>query len=114
MQITVGERLKQLVRERGIEQQEAAAQLNLKSPTFNGYVGNKREPSISKLKQLACYFNVSVDYLIGYSEIRNPYLSHLSEEINDFIQNPENVDFVELAKDIKERTIVAGNKSLLK
>lgn len=106
MEITVGERLKQLVRERGLEQQEAAAQLNIKSPTFNGYVGNKREPSISKLKLLASYFNVSVDYLIGYSEIRNPYLSHLSEEINDFIQDTENKTYIELAKDIKERTVI--------
>jgi transcriptional regulator with XRE-family HTH domain len=114
MEITVGDRLKQLVRERGLEQQEAAAQLNIKAPTFNGYVGNKREPSISKLKQLASYFNVSVDYLIGYSEIRNPYLSHLSGEINNFMQEPENKTYIELAMDIKERTIFVGNKSNIK
>jgi len=114
MEITIGERLKQLVREKGLEQQEVAAQLDIKSPTFNGYVGNKREPSISKLKQLASYFNISVDYLIGYSEIRNPYLSHLSKEINGFIQDPENEAYIELAKDIKEKTTAIGSKSLLK
>jgi len=114
MEITIGERLKQLVKEKSMEQQEAAYQLNIKAPTFNGYVGNKREPSISKLKQLANYFNVSVDYLIGYSEIRNPYLGHLEEEMKGFIQDPENKTYIELAKDIKERTIVVGNKSILK
>ncbi|PYG88572.1 transcriptional regulator with XRE-family HTH domain [Ruminiclostridium sufflavum DSM 19573] len=112
MEITVGERLKQLVREKGLEQQEVAAQLNIKSPTFNGYVGNKREPSISRLKQLASYFDVSVDYLIGLNDIRNPYLSHLSEEINSFIQNPDNQTYIELAKDIKERTLGKNRKAL--
>jgi transcriptional regulator with XRE-family HTH domain len=110
MEITLGERLKKLVRERNLEQQEVAAQLNIKSPTFNGYISSKREPSIAKLKQLASYFNVSVDYLIGYSDIRNPYMNHLSEESKRFIQDPENQTYVELARDIKERTKVKGNK----
>lgn len=112
MEITIGERLKQLVKEKGMEQQEAATQLNIKAPTFNGYISNKREPSISKLKQFASYFNVSVDYLIGHSEIRNPYMSHLPEELRDFIQNPENKTYIELAKDIEERTIAAGKKAI--
>lgn len=114
MEITIGERLKQLVKEKGLKQQDVANHLDIKAPTFNGYIGSKREPCISKLKQLATYFNVSVDYLIGYSEIRNTNLSHLSEEINVFIQNPENETYIELAKDIKERTNAIGDKSLLK
>ena len=109
MEITIGERLKQLVRERGLEQQEVAIQLNLKIPTFNGYVSNKREPSISKLKQLAEYFNVSVDYLIGYSDIREPYLKHLPEEIRDFIHDPSNEPYLGLAMDIKERTAAVSS-----
>lgn len=112
MEITIGERLKQLVKEKGLEQQEVAAQLNIKSPTFNGYVGNKREPSISKLKKLASYFNVTVDYLIGYNNIRTPYFSHLSEEINKFIQDPENKAYIELARDIKEKTLQKPQKAL--
>jgi transcriptional regulator with XRE-family HTH domain len=114
MEVTVGERLKQLVREKGLEQQEVAAQMNIKSPTFNGYVGNKREPPVSKLKQLAGYFNVSVDYLIGYSDVRNPYLLHFPEEISAFIREPENLTYIELAKDIKEKTQVMENKSIMK
>lgn len=109
MEITIGERLKQLVRERGLEQQEVAIQLNLKIPTFNGYVSNKREPSISKLKLLAEYFNISVDYLIGYSDVREPYLKHLPEEIRNFIYDPANEQYLGLAMDIKERTTTAGN-----
>lgn len=114
MEVTVGERLKQLVREKGLEQQEVAAQMNIKSPTFNGYVGNKREPPVSKLKQLASYFNVSVDYLIGYSDIKNPYLLQLPEEISSFVRDPENLTYIELARDIKEKTQLMENRSISK
>lgn len=114
MGTSVGERLKKLVREKGIEQQEAAAQLNLKAPTFNGYVSNSREPSIERLKQLASYFEVSVDYLIGHSEIKDPYLSYLPEKVRNFIQEPENITYIELAMDIKERTVSSGNKRFIK
>jgi len=106
MVISIGERLKQLVKEKGLEQQEVAAELGMKAPTFNGYVSNNREPSIARLIQFAKYFKVSVDYLVGYADIRDPYLSHLSEEINGFIRDEENITYIELAKDIKERTIL--------
>lgn len=114
METTVGERLKRLVREKGIEQQEAAAQLNLKAPTFNGYVSNSREPSIPRLKQMASYFNVSVDYLIGHSDLKDPYLSYLPEKIRTFIQDPQNINYIELAMDIKERTVSKDNKKFIK
>lgn len=110
MEKTVGEIIKELVKEKGLEQQEAAKQMDIKVPTFNGYVSNKREPSIEKLNKLANYFNVSVDYLTGYSEIRDPYLSYLSEETRSFVMDPENEQYIELAMDIKERTIKANNK----
>ena len=110
MEKSIGERLKELVKEKGLEQQEAANQMNIKVPTFNGYVSNKREPSIDRLKQLAEYFNVSVDYLVGYSEIRDPYLSYLSEEVRNFVMDPVNEPYIELAMDIKKRTANPGIK----
>ncbi len=110
MDKTIGERLKELVREKGLEQQEAAIQMNIKIPTFNGYVSNKREPSIDRLKQLADYFKVSVDFLVGYSEIRDPYLSCLSEEARSFILDPANEQYIELAMDIKERTSTPSSR----
>ncbi len=111
MDKTIGERIKELVREKGLEQQEAANQMNIKIPTFNGYVSNKREPSIERLKQLADYFKVSVDFLVGYSKIRDPYLNCLSEETRSFILDPANEPYIELAMDIKERTTNPSTKN---
>lgn len=102
--ISLGERLKSLIKEKGLEQQEIAAILGIKPPTFSGYVINKREPSLERLKQFAVYFAVSIDYLLGYSDIRDPYLGHFPDEINVFVRDPENKKYLELAKDLKLKT----------
>lgn len=101
---TLGERLKLLVKEKGLAQQDIATALGINSVTFSGYVINKREPSFDKLKQFAAYFDVSIDFLLGYSDIKEPYLRHLSAELNDFVRDHDNLAYIELAKDIKART----------
>lgn len=110
---TLGERLKMLIKKKGMEQQEVAARLGINPVTFSGYVINKREPSFDKLKLFADYFGVSIDFLLGYSEISDPYLRHLSDELNSFVREPDNTGYVELAKDIKKRTenIERGKKA---
>lgn len=102
---SLGERLKQLVKEKGMEQQEVATELGIKSATFNGYISNKREPSLERIKQFAVYFDVSVDYLTGYTEIRTPFLKHLTEEQKAFVENPGNTVYIELAMNIMEKTL---------
>lgn len=56
MFFSVGERLKQLVKEKNMELQDVAAKMGMKTPTFNCYVSNKRNPSIEKLKLFADFF----------------------------------------------------------
>ena len=107
--ITLGERLKLLIKAKGIEQQEVAAILGINSVTLSGYVINKREPSFEKLKLFADYFGVSIDYLLGHSDIKDPYLRHLPDELKDFVRNPDNKVYLDLAKDIKEKTETGGN-----
>lgn len=104
MGLLIGDRLRQLVKEKNMEQQEVANELGMKVPTFNGYVSNKREPSINRIVCFAEYFNVSIDYLFGYSDIRDPYLNCFSEDMKEFITDPVNLKYLEIAKEIKERT----------
>jgi transcriptional regulator with XRE-family HTH domain len=101
---TLGERLKSLVKEKGMEQQEVAAVLGIKPPTFSGYVINKREPPFEKLKQFADFFSVSIDFLLGHSEIKDPYLRHLPGDLDAFVRDPANVVYLELAREIKAKT----------
>jgi Predicted transcriptional regulators len=60
-----GDRLRALIDERDITQKEVASQLNIAPSTMGSYVQNTREPDFETLKQLAKYFAVSTDYLLG-------------------------------------------------
>ena len=74
---TFGDRFKLLRKEQNLTQQEIADKINNKyNLTFgksavSQYENNKRFPEIFALEKFADYFNVSIDFLIGRSEIRN-------------------------------------------
>ncbi|MGO4944824.1 helix-turn-helix domain-containing protein [Blautia sp. Sow4_E7] len=59
--------LRMLIEENDLTQKELAKQLHLAPSTLGSYVQGSREPDFSTLKQLADYFNVSIDYLLGHS-----------------------------------------------
>ncbi|GEP75685.1 helix-turn-helix domain-containing protein [Weissella thailandensis] len=64
-------RLKELRKGKGMQQQEAAKELNIPGSTYAGYERGEREPRIDMLIKLADYFDVSVDYLIGHKKTSN-------------------------------------------
>lgn len=65
MKIKLGERLKELRKEKGLTQKEIAAIFNLNSVTYLHYEKSQREPSLSLLAEFSIYYKVSVDYLLG-------------------------------------------------
>jgi transcriptional regulator with XRE-family HTH domain len=67
----IGDRLRYLIHERGLEQKQFAELLGLKVSTLNGYVTNYRNPDTEMHKRLADFFGVSVDYLIGRTDERD-------------------------------------------
>lgn len=67
---TIGERLRYLITERGMEQKQFAEIFGLKVSTLNGYVTNYRAPDIDMQKKFADFFGVTVDYLIGRTDER--------------------------------------------
>ncbi|MEI4334212.1 helix-turn-helix domain-containing protein [Streptococcus suis] len=66
------ERLKQLRKEAGLTQKEIAEQVSMSQPQYNRTENGGRAPSKETLELFAKYFNVSTDYLLGNSDIRNP------------------------------------------
>ena len=64
--------LKLLRQERGISQQKLADALGLRQQTINYYENHKIEPDIGTLKQMASFFETSIDYIVGYTDIRHP------------------------------------------
>lgn len=59
-------RLKELRLEKNVSQIEIAKLLNMSKMAISHWENGNSEPSIEQLKILARYFDVSVDYLIGF------------------------------------------------
>ncbi len=62
------ERLKELRIEKKVSQVEIGQLLNMSKMAISHWEKGNSEPSIEQLKILARYFDVSVDYLIGFSD----------------------------------------------
>lgn len=92
--MTLGNRLKFLMEERNISQKELSKELNIAISTLNGYANDYREPDYKTLIGLAQYFDVSVDYLLGVSNISKVCLAknENSEQLQQLIHFYEQLD----------------------
>ena len=63
-------RLKELREENGISQQKLADEFHISQQSIWKYENGLSEPDIKTLMQFADFFDVSVDYLIGVSDIK--------------------------------------------
>lgn len=68
----LGAKLKELLDERDMTQAELARSLHLGKSTISQYISGVRTPDLSTLCKLAEFFSVSLDYLLGWSDIRWP------------------------------------------
>ena len=62
--------LRHIRKERNLNQQKVAMDLNISREALSHYENGKREPSIQMLRKLSAYFNVSIDYLINGEEFK--------------------------------------------
>ena len=65
--------LKKLRQEYGISQARLAEAIGVSQPSINKYENHDIEPEIQILIRIADFFNTSVDYLIGHTELPRPY-----------------------------------------
>ena len=68
----LAQRLFQLREESKIPRQKAANDLGISRNSLEYYEKGKRTPDVGMLSRLAEYYSVSMDYLLGFSEYRNP------------------------------------------
>lgn len=86
-----GKRLKQIREHHKLSREDLANKLNISYSTISKYETNVRFPDQEMLSKIADLFNVSTDYLLGRSNIPNPYGKHgntsaidiISEEIHN-------------------------------
>ena len=89
-----GEILTSLREERGIYQKELAAILKVSVGTISNYENNIHFPDQEALLQLADYFGVTVDYLLGRTSYRYS-LDTLNEEYAPGMTVAELVDIIQ-------------------
>lgn len=65
MKIILGQRLKELRLARGYTQKEIADKLGMNSVTYLHYEKSQRQPPLELLADIAVFYEVSVDYLLG-------------------------------------------------
>lgn len=90
---TFSDRLKELRKEKGLTQKDLAKILYVNQSAVSKYELGTNLPENRFLVQLADYFNVSTDYLLGKSDNRNEsinnstYEKKLKEILECFIDN---------------------------
>ncbi|MBB6622543.1 helix-turn-helix transcriptional regulator [Clostridium gasigenes] len=91
-------KLKQLRTEQKLTQSELAKILKTSASSIGMYEQNRRVPDIELIKIISEYFNVSTDYLLGKSDIKDSA---------DKIFNSSNKTTKQIAKDKEIDTIAA-------
>jgi Predicted transcriptional regulators len=116
------EKLKILRLEEGLSQQELSLKLNIPRTTISSWELGRRSPDIKMLEILADFFKVSIDYLIGKTDTRNPVqvdkvlksihnMIKNDDELADYLQNlANNKEMQVLSKQIKNLSAKSINK----
>lgn len=66
-------RLKELREERNIKQTNIAKVLQIRQNTYSQYENGQRQLPVDILIQLAEFYHVSTDFILGLTEIEDPY-----------------------------------------
>lgn len=79
---SLAKRIKQLREEKQLTQEQFGKIFGIVKSTVSLYESGKSTPDDELKKRIAEYFNVSLDYLMGVSDIRNPYKEE-DEKLSD-------------------------------
>lgn len=75
--------LKKLREEAGVSQQLLATTIGVSQQSINKYENHNIEPDIETLIRIADYFETSVDYLVGHTDIRRKIEPLCACELNE-------------------------------
>ena len=67
---SLSDNLYKLLKEKGLTQEDAAKGADIILRSYRRYEAGEREPAASTLIKLANFYGVSIDYLVGRSDVR--------------------------------------------
>lgn len=100
----IGQRLKKLREEHDLRQEDLANIIKCSRTTIANYEQNKRTPSLDILCELADYFNVSLEYIVGRTSIKEKHYTSLiqfdlqSDNSIIFLLDPNNGRIIDFSK----------------
>ena len=109
-------RLKELRIEKGMNQKELADRLGYKQNTISQWENGKRFMDTETLRIVADFFEVSSDYLLGMSDLRDGSSSNKKEPINtDGLSDNKKalITFAETVPEDKAAMILQVMKSIV-
>jgi len=84
VKLLIGKRIKQLRKEKNLSQEQLANIIGISRTTLIEYEKETgRKPTAEVLDRIAKYFHVSVDYLLGNTDIRNIYAEKMYSNIQE-------------------------------
>lgn len=100
-----GDMLSELRHDRNLTQAELALEIYVTPGTISNYESNVHYPDVEKLKQLADFFNVTTDYLLGRSKCSlSPAI--LEQKISDGRSRSEIIKDVQSLSPSRQRTLL--------
>lgn len=66
-------RLRDLREDHDLTQQAVATYLHIRQNTYSQYENGQRQVPVEVLIQLSFYYHTSVDYLLGLTDVSQPY-----------------------------------------
>lgn len=77
MKITIGERLEDLIKEKGVSYETVGKSVGLSKATISNIIsGTKDNIKRENIEAICDYFNVTTDYLLGRSDVRSPSVEY--------------------------------------
>ena len=100
--MTFGEKLKLLRYERGLTQDDIGYLLHVTKSCISCYENGSRQPSLDVLIQLASYFRVSIDFLIGMESYDSNTKVRVTRKDIEFSNGLKNnpIIYKEIVKDV--------------
>lgn len=80
----IGNVLKELRTEKGVTLEEVAQSIGSTRSLLSKYERGASEPGLRQLKKLADYYDVSLDYLFGFTDEKRPVIT--SEKLNELFE----------------------------
>lgn len=106
-----GDRLKELRENKQLKQSDLANDLGIGRTTLSHYELNNREPDFNTLEKIANYFDVSIDYLLGRTDLKSFNSQIMIDDINHLVKlsDAKGYQFSKLVRNIIDTCFLAIN-----